>query len=296
MSFRFDRQTNVSSFGRNLLLFLELTYLTFLILTLKNMLRKLFGSNLHKKREDGEAGAPQQQQPPASSFTAWSQQELAAKKKHKQQASSPSPQNQNVLHDASTGWMVAPDVNPPRRSGRERSSTTITIDGHTILKQNNYVVQGGDYVFGSNATVDQQEVVKPPPKKKAKTTTTSKQPKQPSQVQRLRQAHNHRVMEAKQSKHLLQQSFLKQHVDRLQPFIEPKVLTQLQSVKSYKYQAISIQDQPKLIQTAVLRDYQLLGLQFLVNLHRQNVPMILGDEMGLVRHFTKSLYLLPGRT
>ena len=260
------------------------------------MLRKLFGSNLHQKRD---ASSGDQQQPPPASFTAWSQRELAAKKKHKQQATSP--QNQNVLNDASTstGWMVAPDVNPePRRSGRERSSTTITIDGHTILKQNNYVVKGGDYVFGSHTSnAEQQEAVKPPPQKKAKTTNSqNKQPKQPSQVQRLRQAHNHKVMEAKQSKQHLQQSFLKQHVDRLKPFVEPKVLNQLQSVKAYKYQAISIPQQPKLIQTAILREYQLLGLQFLVNLHRQNVPMILGDEMGLVRHFTKSLYLLPGRT
>lgn len=31
-----------------------------------------------------------------------------------------------------------------------------------------------------------------------------------------------------------------------------------------------------------MRDYQLAGLNFMVNLHKQNIGMILGDEMGLV--------------
>ena len=35
-----------------------------------------------------------------------------------------------------------------RQSSRERLSRTVQIDGHTVLRENNYVVRGGDYVFG----------------------------------------------------------------------------------------------------------------------------------------------------
>jgi SNF2 family DNA or RNA helicase len=40
--------------------------------------------------------------------------------------------------------------------------------------------------------------------------------------------------------------------------------------------------QPKMIQ-AILRPYQLEGLEFMVKMHELNLTMILGDEMGLVR-------------
>jgi hypothetical protein len=39
--------------------------------------------------------------------------------------------------------------------------------------------------------------------------------------------------------------------------------------------------QPDLIQ-AEMRDYQLIGLNWMVKMHKQNLACILGDEMGLV--------------
>ena len=41
--------------------------------------------------------------------------------------------------------------------------------------------------------------------------------------------------------------------------------------------------QPSQIANGEMRDYQLAGLNFLVNMHNRNLGMILGDEMGLVR-------------
>ena len=43
---------------------------------------------------------------------------------------------------------------------------------------------------------------------------------------------------------------------------------------------VKISKQPKIIQ-GQLRDYQLAGLNWIVNMHEKGVPMILGDEMGL---------------
>ena len=49
--------------------------------------------------------------------------------------------------------------------------------------------------------------------------------------------------------------------------------------------------QPKMTREQ-LRNYQLLGLNFMVNMHRQNIAMILGDEMGLVRLNMKKQHIM----
>ena len=41
----------------------------------------------------------------------------------------------------------------PRRSTRERKATTIEIDGHVVLRKNNYTVKGLEYVFGAEPDV-----------------------------------------------------------------------------------------------------------------------------------------------
>ena len=51
---------------------------------------------------------------------------------------------------------------------------------------------------------------------------------------------------------------------------------------STPYKSRKIHIQPELIEGGEMRDYQMLGLQFLVNMYHQNLGMILGDEMGLV--------------
>ena len=51
---------------------------------------------------------------------------------------------------------------------------------------------------------------------------------------------------------------------------------------SVQYKLREIHIQPELVEGGEMRDYQMLGLQFLVNMYRQNLGMILGDEMGLV--------------
>ena len=54
------------------------------------------------------------------------------------------------------------------------------------------------------------------------------------------------------------------------------------SFSSVQFKLREIHIQPELVEGGEMRDYQMLGLQFLVNMYRQNLGMILGDEMGLV--------------
>jgi hypothetical protein len=195
--------------------------------------------------------------------------------------------DQSLLVDA-----IATSANPPnimasspaaRRSNRERQSTTINIDGHTVLRTNNYVVKGGTYEF--NEVID-LTVEAPPKRAIAPSSAKPKPPKKartakPAEVSR--KAHNATVDAARQAKEALRQSFVRTHRDILRPFLTPDVYENLGRNPSVNYTAPSPPPpQPSTIQ-GTLRDYQSQGLEFLVKNHEQNLGMILGDEMGLVR-------------
>lgn len=71
--------------------------------------------------------------------------------------------------------------------------------------------------------------------------------------------------------------------DALEPFIDNKVKSMLQSnipkAKPEVKRAV-LGTQPDLVQTT-LRDYQMIGLDWMVNMWGMGMPFILGDEMGL---------------
>ena len=188
----------------------------------------------------------------------------------------------------------------PRRSKRERTSTTIQIGGHTVLRKNNYKVTGMDYVWGDEPPEQSpsRTVNKPPQTKKQKVQHHDAKPRQKSQHEVARGEHNSKVIQATQPKNVLRQRFLYKHIDLLRHFCEEKVLDELKAdVEAHgKHNmdvVVNVSDvkQPKAIQNATLRDYQVRGLQFMVKMHRQNLAMILGDEMGLVRIFCEALFL-----
>ncbi|CAJ1937255.1 unnamed protein product [Cylindrotheca closterium] len=193
---------------------------------------------------------------------------------------------------------VTPPKAPPaasasRRSERKRKSTLVYVDGHAVLRQNNYEVKGGEYVHGhvySNA---------PRPSKRTrvdrnhgnimatKTPNTEPAPRVVSAHEVQRKHHNARVQAVVRQNEGLRWNFLGQHVDLLQHFCEPKVLADLKNKNSSNRENYSIYqpldlltEAPKAVQ-ATLRDYQLQGLTFMANMHNQNLSMILGDEMGL---------------
>ena len=183
-----------------------------------------------------------------------------------------------------------------RRSERERKSTLVYVDGHAVLRQNNYEVKGGEYVHGQAYSNE------PPSSKRSRTgdqlddPTACKKAKQKEpprsrvvsahEVQR--KHHNARVQAVVRKNQGLGWKFLAQHIDLLQHFCEPKVLAELKTIldnnKSSRvdYHPLDLlTEAPKAVQ-ATLRDYQLQGLTFMANMHNQNLSMILGDEMGLV--------------
>jgi hypothetical protein len=171
------------------------------------------------------------------------------------------------------------DSNSPRRSGRERTSTTMTIQGQTVLRKNNYSVSSiGGYIFG-----ELQEDA--PRAKKAKTAPSLKNPPrvyQPSQSQLERSKHNNAIVFRARPKSQLRQAFLAHNLPKLRHFLDQSTIAKLEqdlviNAEKVQYKHQPIVTQPTAIQ-ADMRDYQLGGLNFLVRMHRQNLAVILGGK------------------
>jgi SNF2 family DNA or RNA helicase len=204
----------------------------------------------------------------------------------------------------------AVDANGVRRSTRESVSTVMRINGETVLRKNNYVVKGTGYEFGAFEEDSKVKVKKSSNdatrKQKGTTPPLAKKPRREDPSQAMRSLHNDQVKAQIVQKHVLREAFLARHVDLLKPFLEqhkeewshrsskPSILKTLLRVHQEQqepqqqkqfYQPKQILVQPDLLEghNVVMRDYQMLGLQFMVNMHHQNLGMILGDEMGLVR-------------
>jgi hypothetical protein len=226
------------------------------------------------------------------------------------------------------------------------------IQGHTVLRKNNYKVKGMAYVF-DEFEEDAPERAKKKPKTTKASTSSRPQTREENPAQAKRRQHNRYVEDATNRKAYFRRSFLAEKVDILRPFLEEKVANQLlnfrdtqeyrgcrenvtgrhgngtivrkrlpEDGKYYEGEVVGYDEtnkwykilyldgmyedydddemkryhkpqqqyshkvpvtQPKMIENAILRPYQLKGLEFMVKMHEQNLAMILGDEMGLVR-------------
>lgn len=172
------------------------------------------------------------------------------------------------------------DSTPIRRSKRDRKSTVMIVNGVPVLRENNYVVKGMTYQFGVFEESQTKKKRKVPQKTKF---TGEKVPREVSEHEKQRIHGKSLVAENIRSKKKTRMAYLAHNLDTLMPFIEPKVKAELQSQDSSEnlLKKKNINIQPDSI-TAEMRDYQLSGLEWMVNMHLQNLGMILGDEMGLV--------------
>jgi hypothetical protein len=187
----------------------------------------------------------------------------------------------------STTSTTESSISPSRRSGRQTKSTITYINGQPVKKSNNYAVKGTVYKFE-----EEGDDVNPVVKKRALDIATNgnKKYKVAASIPRItppheiqRKAHNNGIRASKDIKQNLRQSFLKDHVEILKPFLEDSVYENLVNFQPAKGNSVVAAEvtQPKLITGGKLRDYQIDGLKFMVGHYRQNLGTILGDEMGL---------------
>ena len=187
--------------------------------------------------------------------------------------------------------------NQVRRTGRKRTSTIIQVNGNFVLKQNNYVVKGHTYVHGAfDEDAEKNNQVKKPRKTVTPSTTTEPSVRKQSASEKARMGHNENVKKSIQDKEPTRRAFLVKHQKLLEPFMDEatnRMVLEWGQVKYPAFQKHELFVQPELITGGEMRDYQLAGLNFMVEMHQQNIGMILGDEMGLVRSVVERKSLLP---
>eukprot|EP00536_Pseudo-nitzschia_multiseries_P015086 jgi/Psemu1/216821/e_gw1.818.6.1 len=140
------------------------------------------------------------------------------------------------------------------------------------------------YVFGDH----QEDAPKQPPKlsaqRKAPRASNAAPHREPA-YETKRKLHNQVIKDKISRKKDLRRSFLADRLDLLRHFCEPQVLDELEAYRAERPDRPQIEHppvtQPKRIEQAILRPYQMKGLEFMVGMHQQNLSMILGDEMGL---------------
>lgn len=165
-----------------------------------------------------------------------------------------------------------------RRSGRQCKSTTMLVDGHVVLKHNNYVLKGASYHFGAHKA-DAPKAKRKGPQKSASPKQT-KVPRHINYTEEKRSSFNERVKNRVANKYATRLSFLSENLDVLAPFLEPAIIRKLTTVEHVASKRQPLYLQPEAIQ-GELRDYQLAGLNWMVDMYRENISCILGDEMGL---------------
>jgi SWI/SNF-related matrix-associated actin-dependent regulator of chromatin subfamily A member 5 len=196
------------------------------------------------------------------------------------------------------------DAKDRRFPKRQRVSTLVYMDGHAVKKDNNYVLKGGSYSYGVVSAAENKKAAKKQNtvkaralEKKQKLAAAKAAPggaaaaaRPLSSLQKDRLDMKQRVDKSKKDKSSDRAAFLERHCATLAPFCEQKVLNKIHenavsasitsTKKKQQEEEQPVYMQPDLI-TADMRDYQLQGLNWMANMHRQGMGMILGDEMGL---------------
>jgi len=173
-----------------------------------------------------------------------------------------------------------------RRSKRKRVSTIIKVQGYDVLAKNNYVVTGMKYVMDAH-DVDapkEKKIRKPSP---TKASNSNNAPRKKSAAELARLQHNEQIKASVVHKESFRRNFLVQHRQTMEPFMDVHSQSMVERWSESKtrktaYEPIQLTEQPSLIEVGEMRSYQLEGLNFMINMHAQNLGMILGDEMGLV--------------
>jgi hypothetical protein len=191
--------------------------------------------------------------------------------------------------------------NRQRRSNREASTTIVYVDGQPIKRANMYQVKGMSYVYEStvgmavtkkNSSSSKQRPQKPrsiPSNHYNDNDQAEYVPKAPpvlSQREKDRLQRKQDIGKAIMAKVPARHAFLSHHVRTLRPFLDDKVYERIigynDNSNTNSTNTLSIIP-PVLMQpdciTADLRDYQLIGLDWMHKMYRQNIGMILGDGM-----------------
>jgi len=180
-----------------------------------------------------------------------------------------------------------------RSSKRARRDRIVYVDGHAVLRLNNYSLQGGEpSVFnselGAQAPMAAPRAYAPSAgkRKKLKGAALKSKGKAPmSGDENARQGHNKMVDVARAALAPRRATFLEAHIAALEPFVSAATITHIRRMaaaapKAGKAPPPPVHGPPAQI-TATLRPHQQEGLRWLSHMFHSGVNAILADEMGL---------------
>jgi len=181
-----------------------------------------------------------------------------------------------------------------RSSKRARRDRIVYVDGHAVLRLNNYTLAGGEpSVFDRELGAPGAAAARPPPPKrkaggrpaKKAGAAASKPPAALPPVEAARQAHNKAIDVARAALAPRRAAFLESHAAALAPFVSASTLSHVRRMaaaapKAGKAPPPPCHGPPPQI-LATLRPHQLEGLRWLSHMFHSGVNGILADEMGL---------------
>ena len=187
------------------------------------------------------------------------------------------------------------------RGKRKIKQVTVTIQGFQVKKANTYAVKGERYVYDTALHVahSRPSPTNLPVKKKGSVIRS----RVVNQTSKFLQDRNAQVLAQKAVTDARRDPFLRRHLEALRPFVSDRVAVRIMHAADQPMHlqgksspspgaereegaraeegAPVLSRQPASIVGTRLREYQLKGLNFLIDRHYHGVPMILGDEMGL---------------
>lgn len=208
--------------------------------------------------------------------------------------------------EADEGEPEAAEMVTARSSKRARRDRLVYVDGHAVLRLNNYTLQGGepsvfDAELGAHAPmtapVAGREVqVKKRGKAKAGGGGPQRLTKMSPEEMR-RQDHNKAIDVARAALAPRRAAFMESHITALEPFVSQATVTHIRRMaaaapKAGKAPPPAVHGPPPQI-TATLRPHQQEGLRWLSHMFHSGVNAILADEM--VRAGACLLLLPPPR-
>ena len=187
-----------------------------------------------------------------------------------------------------------------RRSGRKTKARVIMIDGEPVLRSNAYTMEGGEpSVFDKELGGGGEEEDGgaggrtrynfEPAKRKYTKSGKPRKPyvrKQKNEEEAACGKHNREIareIEVAQGKRAC---YLARHAKALAPFVDAKVLDRIKDAAERDAGSVEskvlapVDNQPESIK-AVLREYQLEGIRWMVRMYDDGCSCILADEMGL---------------
>ncbi|KAK3274376.1 hypothetical protein CYMTET_17438 [Cymbomonas tetramitiformis] len=182
---------------------------------------------------------------------------------------------------------MSAEAGEPRRSGRKRRATTVTVGSYSIKLNNQYTLEEGERsVYESElnpdfAAAELKAAVRPARRPAKKGPPTSTAPRQQSAAEKARLEQNALVGIIQGELAERRVAFMNHHLDVIRPWITRKDLSALQGASQGNLPAVqTLEQQPSVIQ-ANMREYQLLGTRFMAKMAGEGVGCILADEMGL---------------